>query len=159
MLCYCLRLINLREDCEGRSTTDFISALLVDVLQDESSICPPELDAAYRVGRAKPAYGQRSRPIVICFTRCKQREQVLALAKKRGQLFCQGCKIYLFPDMSRNLANQYAAFNEVKSKLYKEGITFTLRFPAVLAVTVKDAEHQFNTPEEAEKFINSNMAK
>ncbi|CAJ1053424.1 LINE-1 type transposase domain-containing protein 1, partial [Xyrichtys novacula] len=128
----------------------FISALLTDILQGDRP--PPELEAVYRVGKSTPAAEQRPLPIIIRFARCRQRNQVLALAKERGQLFYQDRKIYLFPDMSRSLAMKRAAFKEVKSKLYKEGIKFSLRFPAMLLVTTEDMEYKFYTPAEVEKF-------
>lgn len=57
-----LRVVGLPEDCEGRSTTDFMSKFLVDILQDGTFTSPPELDRAHHTLRQKPATGERPVP-------------------------------------------------------------------------------------------------
>ena len=154
---YSVRVIGLDENCEGRSPTDFMSTLLAEILQDDSLAisAPLEVEAAYRMPKAKPAAGERPRPIIVRFLRYKQREQVLDLAKKRGQLSYQGKNIFIFPNryLSKEDAKKRASFSAIKSKLFDKGIKFTLRHPAILSITLEGVENKFHNAEEAEKFF------
>ena len=47
----------------------------------------------------------------------KREEQVLVIARKRGQLMYQGLEIVIFPDLSSTLAKRWATFMDVKSRL------------------------------------------
>ncbi|KAG7255322.1 LOW QUALITY PROTEIN: hypothetical protein CRUP_013651 [Coryphaenoides rupestris] len=63
-----------------------------------------------------------------------------------------GNRILFFPDMSASLAKQRAMFKDIKAKLHKAGITFALRHPARLCITINGDTRQFNTPAAAESF-------
>lgn len=54
--------------------------------------------------------------------------------------------------MSASLAKQQATFNDIKAKLHKAGITFTLRHPARLCITIDSDKQHFDTPAAAETF-------
>lgn len=153
-----LRIIGLPEGCEGRVATAFMSKFFVDLLQDDSFTDPPELDRAHRALRAKPAEGERPRTIIVRFLRFQQKEQVVAIARKKGQLVYQGQRIFIFPDLSNTLAKKRATFNSVKSKLHQKAVKFSLRYPAVLCVTHQQVEHKFNNAEDAERFFNQHLA-
>lgn len=152
-----LHVIGLPEDYEGGAVSAFMSKFLVDLLQDDSFKTPPELDRAHRTLRAKPTDGERPRPIIIRFLRFQQREQVLTITRRKGQLIYQGHRIFIFPDLSNALAKKRATFNPVKSRLYQRGIKFSLRHPAVLCFTHQQREHRFHTAEDAEKFFNQHL--
>lgn len=99
-----LRVMGLPEGYEGGAVSAFMSKFLVDLLQDDSFKTAPELDRAHRTLRAKPTDGERPRPIIIRFLCFQQREQVLTIARRKGQLIYQGHRIFIFPDLSNALA-------------------------------------------------------
>lgn len=78
-----IRVVGLPEGSEGRSTTEFMSKFLVDILKYDTFTTPPELDRAHRTLRPKPAEGEQPRPMIIRFLCYKQREQMIALARKK----------------------------------------------------------------------------
>ncbi|KAK7907598.1 hypothetical protein WMY93_016210 [Mugilogobius chulae] len=148
-----LRVIGLPEGLEGRTAVPFMSQFFVDVLRDESFINPPELERAHRALRPKPAEQEKPRPVIVCFLRFQDKERVLAISRKKGQLSYDGHKVYIFPDLSPGLAKKRAAFNAVKNKLYQKGVKFFLRYPAVLCVTHQENVYKFVSADAAEDFL------
>ncbi|KAI4791395.1 hypothetical protein KUCAC02_034029 [Chaenocephalus aceratus] len=71
-----------------------------------------------------------SRPLIVRFHKYAQKERVLLWARKSRDVSYQGHPIRIFEDFSATLAKKRAAFNKVKSQLYKEGNTFRLTRPS-----------------------------
>lgn len=88
------------------------------------------------------------------FLRFQQKEQVLAIARKKGPLMYQNRKIFLFPDLSNALAKKREKFNPVKAKLHQKAVKFSLRYPAVLCVTHQQVDYKSNETADAERFFN-----
>lgn len=154
-----LRIIGLPEGVEiGVGASAFVSRFLVEVLNDETFTNLPELERAHRALRARPSGDERPRPMYVRFLRYPVKEQVLAIAKKKGQLFYNGRKIFIFPDLSPSLAKKRAAFNPVKGKLYEKGVKFFLRYPAVLCVTYQQKDYKFESATDAEDFYNHQLS-
>ena len=150
-----LRIIGLPEGVENDTgASAFMSRFFVEVLQDESFTELPELERAHRALRVRPTDGERPRQMYVRFLRYPEKEQVLAIAKRKGQLLYNGRKIFIYPDLSPGLAKKRSAFNPVKSKLYEKGIRFFLRYPAVLCVTYQQKQYTFDTADAAEDFYN-----
>ena len=86
---------------------------------------------------------------------------MLNIAKKRGELTYQGKNIFIFPDryLSKEDAKKRASFSAIKSKLFDKGIKFTLRHPAVLAITLEGVEKKIYTADDAEKFFTEHVLK
>ena len=134
-----------------------MSKFFVDLFQDDTFVTPPELDRAHRTLRSKPMEGERPRPVIVRFLRFQQRERVLAIARKKGQLLYQNRKIFLFPDLSNTLAKKREKFNPVKAKLHQKAVKFSLRYPAVLWVTHQQVDHRFEEPADAERFFHEHF--
>lgn len=148
-----LRIVGLPEGLEGRSPLEFISELLQTVIGHKVFPTSPELDRAHRTPAPKPALGQRPRAIIVRFHRYQDKERVLRWARSQTEdIKFDGNRILFFPDMSASLAKQRATFKDIKAKLYTAGITFSLRHPARLCITVNGDKHIFDTPEAAETF-------
>lgn len=154
-----LRVIGLPEGAESRTgASAFMSRFFVEVLQDETFTKPPELDRAHRALRERPADHERPRAMYVRFLRYQEKEQVLAIARKKGQLLYNGHKIFIFPDYSAALSKKRAAFNPVKAKLYKKGVKFFLRHPAVLCVTYQQMDYKFESVDAAEDFYKQRLS-
>lgn len=54
------------------------------------------------------------------------------------------------------VARKRAAFNKVKSSLYKKGIRFGMIYPTRLRIT-HNGEHVFDTPEAAERYFQEHI--
>ncbi|TWW54773.1 hypothetical protein D4764_0109550 [Takifugu flavidus] len=79
-----VRIIGLPESIEGPRPTDFFSALLSQLLGEETLPKPPVLDRAHRSLASKPKQGERPRPVIIRFHDYQTKERVLREALKRS---------------------------------------------------------------------------
>lgn len=66
--------------------------------------------------------------------------------------------MHLFPDVSLEVGKMRAAFNGVKRKFRDAGVTYSLYFPARLAVTVEGIRHTFDSPQAAQEFYDQKVA-
>ncbi|KAI3359438.1 hypothetical protein L3Q82_002945 [Scortum barcoo] len=71
----------------------------------------------------------------------------------------RGEQVLIFPDMSPEVSRQCAAFDPVKRKLREVNITYSLIYPAKLAINVDGARHSFDAPQDAEGFFKQKIAK
>ncbi|CAM4606564.1 unnamed protein product [Leuciscus chuanchicus] len=72
----------------------------------------------------------------------KVRELILRLARERGQVLYKGLCIPFYPDVSAEVANRRAAFNQVKAELRGAGIEFGVLFPARLRINTEQIEQE-----------------
>lgn len=147
-----LRVVGIPEDMEGRNPRQFMSELFVEVLGDVLPN-PPELDRAHRSLGPKPRQCDRPRPILVRFHRYIEKELVLQWAKEHRDVSYKGHNIKFYEDFSASVARKRAAFNNVKSSLYKKGVRFGMLYPARLRVSLNGVDHYFDTPEKAELFF------
>ncbi len=148
-----LRITGVPERMEGSDPVKFMSLLFQEILGAEVFPHPPVLDRAHRLGRVTDAGGKPSskpRAFIVCFHYHGDKERILA--RRREELIFQGHRINIYPDLSASLARQRAAFNAVKSSLYRRKIRFGLRYPARLQVEFNGEILFFNTPKEAQAF-------
>ncbi|KAF0047484.1 hypothetical protein F2P81_001117 [Scophthalmus maximus] len=83
--------------------------------------------------RPKPRQG--SRPVIVRFHRYIDKERVLCWAKELRNMTYWGHNIKFYKDFSAAVTKRRAAFNQVKSLLFKKGIRFGMIYPARLRVT------------------------
>ncbi|KAK5895437.1 hypothetical protein CesoFtcFv8_012030 [Champsocephalus esox] len=141
---------------EGEDARLFMTTLFKKMVGDPQ-LDTLELDRAHRSLAPKPPQG--SRPLIVHFHKYAQKERVLLWARKSRDVSYQGHPIRIFEDFSATLAKKWAAFNKVKSQLYKEGIRFGLLYPARLRVTINGQTRIFDSVEEAERFYQVHSSK
>ena len=149
--CQNLRVIGLPEDIEGNNLRQFMADLFKEVAAEALSDSTPELDRAHRSLRPKPRQG--SRPVIVRFHRYIDKEKVLLWAKDHCNMTYRGHNIKFYEDFSAAVAKRRAAFNQVKSLLFKKGIRFSMIYPARLCVTFNGVTHIFDSPEQVELFL------
>ncbi|KAF0031953.1 hypothetical protein F2P81_016508 [Scophthalmus maximus] len=145
-----LRVIGLPEDIEGNNPRQFMADLFQEVAAEALSNSTPELDRDHRSLRPKPR--QRSRSVIVRFHRYIDKERGLLWGKEHRNMTYQGHNIKFYEDFSGAVAKRRAAFNQVKSLLFKKGIRFGMIYPARLRVTFDGVTHIFDSPEQAELF-------
>lgn len=156
--CTNLRVLGVAEDSErGKCPLKFMSELLVKVLNDDSSSKAPELERCHRALMPKPSPDANPRPFIFCFHRFQERERVLQLAIQKRQLFYEGRKIFIFPDLSARLAAKRSVYKKVKSQFYEKGVKFSLRYPVTLVVYFEGSRHSFSSAETAETFYSQHF--
>lgn len=152
-----LRIVGLPEGLEGKDPRLFMSGLFREVVGDTLPEAGPELDRAHRSLGPKPRQG--SRPVIVRFHRYIEKERVLRWAKEHRDMVYQGHSIKFYEDFSASVAKRRAAFNAVKSSLYRKGIRFGVMYPARLRITFNGADHFFDSPEQAEQFYQERIHK
>ena len=144
-----LRVIGVPEGMEGDDARLFMTSLFKKVTGD-AQLETLELDRAHRSLGPKPPQG--SRPFIVRFHKYSHKERVLMWAKRNRDVTYQGHSIRIFEDFSAALAKKRAAFNKVKSMLFKDGIRFGLLYPARLRVSMNGQTRMFDSADEAERF-------
>ncbi|KAL1248881.1 hypothetical protein QQF64_022199 [Cirrhinus molitorella] len=150
-----LRVVGFPEGIEGRNPREFISDFFFKTVKDVLS-APPEIDRAHRSLAPKPRQGDRPRPFIVRFHRLLDKDSVLRWAKEHKELSYHGHTIKIYEDFSAGVARKCAAFNRVKTSLYKKGIQFGMIYPARLRIT-HNGEHVFDTLEAAERYLQEHI--
>ncbi|KAL7884461.1 hypothetical protein AOLI_G00072310 [Acnodon oligacanthus] len=129
---------------EGADSTNFMTELLLEAFGSDYFQHRPVLERALRLGRSAAAGGtdsNKSRPFIILFHSFQDKERVLR--RSRDGVSFRGHNIRFFQDYSADLSQRQAAFHTVKAVLYKEGVQFSMLYPARLRVVSKDAVFEF----------------
>ncbi|CAK6967597.1 LINE-1 type transposase domain-containing 1, partial [Scomber scombrus] len=97
-----------------------------------------EIERAHRTGTTEPRPGESPRlsprPVLICLLRFQDREKILALAKKRGNICYNNMKISFFPDMSPELAIRRKQLVPALQAIKARNIACYFIYPARLKV-------------------------
>lgn len=149
-----IRILGLPESTESGRPVDFFSGLLREVFGDKTLPSPPDIDRAHRTLNAKPAPGQRPRPVIIRLHRYQTKELLIREARQKGNLDFRGHKIRIVEDYSPEVANQRAEYRDIMSELYKLGLKPALLYPARLRLTLPNGTRKWiGSVEEAQKYI------
>lgn len=148
-----LRIINVPEGSEdGQEFVQFVSKMLMEVMGPDVFDGPLELERAHRSLISRAKRGAAPRTIMVCFHRFQDKERALRWARQH-ELCYRNNILRFYPDFSAALSKKRAAFNGVKTDLYRKGVRFSLLHPARLRVTLGNGETlTFNTAEEAKAF-------
>ena len=115
-----------------------------------------EIERIHRVPgfRRNPKPNQPPRIMMVRFLRSSARDKVLQAAReKKGIQSWKGCKLSIYPDMSKELAEKRKEFNNARKLLRDLDIKNTLAFPATLRFTWKGKHLRFTSYSSAEKYI------
>ncbi|CAI5682234.1 unnamed protein product [Oreochromis niloticus] len=154
-----LRILNIPEGSEdGKDPIKFISDVLMEVMGSEVFPAPPELERAHRTPTSRTSRRSSPRAFLVCFSRFQQKEAALRWARNH-QLQYQGATLRIYQDVSVLLAKKRAAFNSVKQALYQKNVRFHLLYPARLRVMHGDDRLTFDSPDEAQQFIDRTFGK
>ncbi|KAJ1191623.1 hypothetical protein NDU88_000939 [Pleurodeles waltl] len=85
---------------EGSDIKSFLQSLLPDLFGIDFSP-PPEFQRAHRIGPPHKATSDKPRPIIACFLRHEQAQQVLSAAKTQGPVSLDGHEIRVAAEFSR----------------------------------------------------------
>ncbi|RXN22777.1 putative transposase element L1Md-A101/L1Md-A102/L1Md-A2 [Labeo rohita] len=107
--------------------------LLRNVMGDQVFEKPPELERAHCELAPKPKDGQPPRPIIACFHRYQEKEQVLRWARQH-ELQYRGKTLRFYSEAWHSPRN-VLPFKNIKIMLYQKGIRFRFLYPARLQFT------------------------
>lgn len=154
-----LRILNIPEGSEdGKDPVKFMSEALMQAMGPEVFAAPPELERAHRTPTSRSGRRSSPRTFLVCFSRFQQKEAALRWARNH-ELTYQGTTIRVYQDVSAMLAKKRAAFNGVKQALYRRSVKFHLLYPARLRVMYEEDVFTFDSPDEAQKFLDQKFGK
>uniref|UniRef100_A0A3B3BLU5 L1 transposable element RRM domain-containing protein n=1 Tax=Oryzias melastigma TaxID=30732 RepID=A0A3B3BLU5_ORYME len=146
------RFVGFPEGCEGSDILAFMGAAIPELLKSDFPR-GLEIDRAHRsLARRRPD-GQPPRAIIVQLLRFQDRERIVDMARKMGQLRWKGHHIMIFPDYSKLVSDKREAFRQCKQLLHERKIKFSLMFPAVLILKMTDGKREFTDPKKALGYI------
>lgn len=147
-----IRLVNLPAGMEGDDPIGFLQKTLPKWIPDLSGRSNPiEIDRAHRV--YSNSNSNRSRAMIFRLLRYPDRQAILQGARKAKPTLPGGARLEFYADYSAATAQKRKAFSAVRSKLQQKGAETFLIYPAILKVSFKGQKYSFETPDEAEKYI------
>lgn len=148
-----VRVIGLAEGIEGSNAVQFLTNSLPEWF-------PSLVDCRGEIMRAHRIYGDNNkiRPgprtmifNVLRFTTC----QNILRAAKKDPVTIEGRRIRFSPDYSGFTLKRRQAFSHAMDTARAKGVEFSLRYPATLRVKVGGQMESFQSPADAEEFVNS----
>lgn len=80
---------------------------------------------------------------------------ILAEAQKHPELPYEYTKVMFFPDFLAEVQKRRRSFNEVRCRLRKKEIKYSMLYPSRLRIPYKGTVRFFDTPMEASDWIDS----
>uniref|UniRef100_H2ZWA1 L1 transposable element RRM domain-containing protein n=1 Tax=Latimeria chalumnae TaxID=7897 RepID=H2ZWA1_LATCH len=147
-----LHILGFPEQIEQGKPIQFLQEALPKILELEDGI-QLELEQAHHTLAPRPGADQRPRPFIVKFLRYQTKEMIIQKVREKGPLNWEGNKILIFPDLSKELQEKRRGFLEVKKQLRDREIRYGLFYPAILKVTWERKDYSFNSPKDAQAFL------
>uniref|UniRef100_A0A3Q2QL80 L1 transposable element RRM domain-containing protein n=1 Tax=Fundulus heteroclitus TaxID=8078 RepID=A0A3Q2QL80_FUNHE len=154
-----IKIMGLPESKEGKDMIKFLQHELPVMLYH--TFGELEIQLAHPVGAPSRAQGERERPrpVIVNMLRYRDKEEILLVAREKGQIIWQGVKIMFFPDCWRETMDRRMSFNQVKAALRQRQVEYALRFPAIHEIKHNGFRHRFTSPGDAAEFIAKKIPK
>ena len=151
-----LRLVNL-PPVEGDDPVGYITKWLPEALGATTFPTPLIIEAAHRLpGRRRQTNPNRPPPpkvFILKFLNFQDKIRAMKAAKEKKKVMCGNHQVMFFSDLSAELHRRRRKFDPVKQQLKSLNIHYGLFFPAKLRVWINGRTREFETPKDAEKFV------
>lgn len=151
-----VRLVGLKETFGTNGT---LLNCVQKILAEGLGVCVDpefEIERVHRTLAPMPDPDRPPRPVLIRFLRQSARDKVITAAKEKRGVEWEGCRLSVFPDMTKELAERRKAFTAVKRKLQEFNVKYTLAYPATLRFKWKGKNVSFTKAKDADKLISDN---
>ena len=149
-----LRLVNLPEKVENNDAVAFLERWLPEALGPAAFPTPPVIERAQRLpSRTQSRSNLLTRVLIIKFLNFQDKVWATRAARAKGKVLCGGQEVMFFPDLSAELHRQRRRFDGVKQQLRSLNIRYGIMNPAKLRLTINGQTHEFDSPADAEKFV------
>lgn len=152
-----VRVVGLPERTEGQDTVKFLENWIPDALGMDSRETLV-IERAHRIGILTNNDSRRTRPrtLIMKFLNFQDKERVLKAARIKGNVLYNNEQIRFHPDLSAGVHKMQREYDDVRRKLRDKGIhKHRILFPARLLLTHGERTYTFQTPAEADKFVQS----
>lgn len=152
-----VRVVGLPEGAEGTVTTTFAEQFFKSLLT--LGDLPPTyiVERAHRVPTGARPSGAPPRPFLVRFLNYRDRDMILAEARKHQDLKFENARIMLFPDFSAETQRRRRSFTDVKRRLREKELKYSMLYPSRLRVQHKGAVRFFETPQDASDWLDQNL--
>lgn len=152
-----LRLVNLPSRVEGDDPVGYITKWLPEALGATTFPTPLIIEAAHRLpGRRRQTNPNRPPPpnvFILKFLNFQDKIRAMKAAKEKKKVMCGEHQVMFFSDLSAELHRRRRKFDPVKQQLKSLNIHYGLFFPAKLRVWINGRSREFETPKDAEEFV------
>ena len=149
-----LRLAFLPEGAEGTNAISFLEGWLPEVLELGPLRNPIIIEKAHRIGNIQPN-STHPRAMIMRFLSHRDKMRVDNAAKTKRKILYKNVQVMFFQDLPREIHKQQRRYTDVKQKLRAKGFQCGIIFPSRLWVTKGDSSNYFQTPAEAERFLDN----
>ncbi|CAI5644697.1 unnamed protein product [Oreochromis niloticus] len=150
-----IRIINLKEGAEGDSPIQFFEAWLPATLGLGNSSTGKARIKIDRAHRGLGLRGAHPRPVIIKLHNSRDKQRIMAAVRAAPELHYDGQRIFIHQDFSYAIREKRRGFNASCRALIDKGIHFRMRYPATLVLNHNGTEHKFDSPKDAQSFINA----
>ena len=144
-----IRILNVPEQTEGRDTEGFLEKFIPQILGMDNFTSPVTLERAHHTGKKS----DRPRPLITKFLNFRDKENLLRLARSKGEMTYESKKISFYPDYSTNLQRRRDEFLDVKRMLRDKEMEYALIYPAQLRNKHQGPVKLFTTPAKAQRVL------
>ena len=148
-----LRLVNLPEGAEVPDPCSFLENWLPEVLDLAPLRSPIVLERAHRVGPRRDTE-ETPRTLIMTFQNYKQKVIVMKAARSKKDVLYKNKHVRFYNDLATEVHRQRKKYDTVRQQLRSLGLRHGITHPAKLVVTYREQTHIFNTPTEAQEFVN-----
>lgn len=148
-----LRLVHLPEGAEGNDACSFLEQWLPDALEMGPLRSPLVIERAHRIAGPRSDPNAPPRALIMKFLNFRDKESVMKAARAKGRVLYKSRPVMFFPDLSTEVHKRRRRFDSVKQRLRAKAIRYGIIYPARLRVSYEERSYIFETPAEAEKFL------
>lgn len=148
--CNNIRVIGLPERSEGGKAADFIAAWFKEYLAQDGFSPYFCVERAQGIPTGAPKPGVPPRPLIVKILNYRDRDVLLQKAMEKTLIQYENHRISLYPDYTMMVQRQRSS---VKKKLQAAQLKYALLFPARLKVIHDKKTHFFDSPNEAEEWL------
>uniref|UniRef100_A0A8C4RX37 L1 transposable element RRM domain-containing protein n=1 Tax=Erpetoichthys calabaricus TaxID=27687 RepID=A0A8C4RX37_ERPCA len=142
-----IRIEGLPENHESPNPVKFVAELFSKIIGEDFK-SDTEIAAAYHI---RGSNNSKPRAFIVCFEKLQSKLNVMSLLKQKQEIIFENKLIRIFPDFSPSTAAKRASFYNIKQRLRKADIRYSLLYPAKLKVEIQGKHYIFTSRKEADK--------
>lgn len=150
-----IRVVGLPEGEEGSRPAIFAESLFKNLLNLPDMPPTYVVERTHRVSMGRRPEGAPPWPFLVRFLNYRDRDMILAEARKHPELPYENTKVMFFPDFSAEVQKRRRSFIDVRRRLREKDIKYSMLYPSRLRIPYKGTVRFSDTPMEASDWIDS----
>lgn len=138
-----VRVVGLPEGEEGANPVEFAEAFFKKLLGLQHLSPVYVVERAHRVPTGRRPAGARPRAFLVRLLNFRDRDLILAEARKHPELKHENAVIHLYPDFSPELQKKRRSFTDIRRRLREKGLIYNMLYPSRLKVLHRGAAKFF----------------